>query len=791
MKHLFFLSLMLISCLSYAQDDFNFEVISNVTYPEGGNDIWGYVADDGTEYAVVGTVDNTRIYSLADHSAPVEVKTITGATTTWRDMKSYKDHIYVTADNAPDGVVIIDMSQAPDSISFRFWNPPITSGGVTESLTSCHNLYIDKEDGYMYLAGCSIENGNKAIIYDLNTDRSNPKLVGVYGGDISEYAHDLMVQDNVMYSSQIYKGAIVLYDVTDKTDIKYLGEAPTSFDFTHNAWVSTDGNYVFTTDERANAFVDAYDISDYNNIKRIDKFQSLETANRGVIPHNTHYFEGYLITSWYTDGVVITDAARPDNLIKVGSFDTWLGADGDFRGCWGAYPYLPSGHILANDRTSGLYVLKPDYIRGCYLEGLVTDAGTGEVINGVQVQIITDELNESITNSVGEYKTGLATAGTYSVLFTHPEYEDRTFEAVLENGVLTVLDVKLGRPPLTISGLMVESGSNNPIKNGVISIETADRTLSAKSDDAGQFTIYAYPEEHNIIAASWGYLHKELDFSPDGDEELIIEMDFGYMDDFVLDQGWKVEGDANGGIWERAVPVATEFVGEVSNIGADVEGDIGNYAYVTGNGGGDARDDDVDNGATVLVSPAMDLSSYSIPIIEFRTYFYNAGGNDLPNDNLQIIVSDGDFRITREIKENTITWTDKMTINLEQLAAQSDLDLAKPITFSLIATDVPGSNLLECALDVFRVVEGEPSSISDLIENNTFRVFPNPSSDMLNIETEIMDISGIEMLNSLGQKVYSAKKLGQIDVSDYKSGTYLISLVRANGDKISSKVVIK
>ena len=47
--------------------------------------------------------------------------------------------------------------------------------------------------------------------------------------------------------------------------------------FTHNAWTSDDGNFIFTTDERANAFVESFDISDLDDIKA-DALASIRVA---------------------------------------------------------------------------------------------------------------------------------------------------------------------------------------------------------------------------------------------------------------------------------------------------------------------------------------------------------------------------------------------------------------------------------------------------------------------------------------------------------------------------------
>ena len=69
----------------------------------------------------------------------------------------------------------------------------------------------------------------------------------------------------------------------------------------------------------------------------------------------------FLVTAYYRDGVIITDAHYPDNMIKTGNYDTSpLSGDG-FNGCWGSWPYLPSGNIIASDMEEGLFILGPTY----------------------------------------------------------------------------------------------------------------------------------------------------------------------------------------------------------------------------------------------------------------------------------------------------------------------------------------------------------------------------------------------------------------------------------------------
>ncbi len=414
-------------------------------------DIWGYVDSNGIEYAIIGTQTAFRIYSLEVPAVPNERAVINGDFTDWRDMKSFGNYIYGVQDvNGDDGLLIVDMSAAPTTITHSFINPTYTVDGITEDLEQCHNLYID-EEGYIYLSGTNIASGG-IIILDAFTTPGSPTFVGET--DI-RYSHDVYVRDSFMFTSEIYAGEFAVYSIADRTSPVLLATQSTGRNFTHNTWLSDDGQTLFTTDERTNAYVESYDISDLNNISRLDRWRPLATVGTNVIPHNVHVLNDYLVISHYSDGVIIVDAAQPDNLIEVGNYDTYTGSGTGFRGCWGAFPFLPSGLILASDINSGLYILDPTYIRACYLRGEVRDINTNATIPGVSVEILSPDLNEETTDNFGRYATGIATAGNYDVVYSHPSYPNDTVNLDLENGESIELTVFLG----TYNGVC------DPVKN--------------------------------------------------------------------------------------------------------------------------------------------------------------------------------------------------------------------------------------------------------------------------------------------------------------------------------------
>ena len=349
-------------CLAYSTLIFaqlNATLRSNFDYEEGVNDVWGYVSPDGTEYALVGLNSGVSVVSLADPDAPVEVGRTTGAESPWRDMKTYGEYAYVTADVGEDGLTVIDLSELPESISFTHERYEVP--GFEELFVRAHNLYIDTVRGLAFTAGGDRDvNDGGVLVFDLKANPERPPLIAV-GPEV--YAHDAYVQDDLLYASEIYEGELAIYNVSDLDSITEVGRTLTPFTFTHNAWATADGRTVFTTDEKSNASVAAFDISDLQNIRLLDEYRPLSSLNTGTIPHNVHVIDDYLSISHYTDGLRVVDASVPDNLIEIANYDTWSGANGGFSGNWGAYPFLPSGLTLVSDRSTGLYVVDVAYRR--------------------------------------------------------------------------------------------------------------------------------------------------------------------------------------------------------------------------------------------------------------------------------------------------------------------------------------------------------------------------------------------------------------------------------------------
>jgi choice-of-anchor B domain-containing protein len=756
----------------------NTTLLSQVPFTENSSDIWGYEKDN-IHYAIIGNARKTSVFSLEDPKAPILRHVAPGAQSIWRDIKSYKNHLYVTTDQGQDGVVIIDMTQAPATIDHIYFKPEVPLGDTPTPLQKCHNLYID-ENGFMYLAGCNVGKGG-VLIFDLNIDPENPTYVGA--ADLA-YSHDAFTRGDTLYTSEIYQGVMGIYDVTDKSNPVLLAGQTTSRLFTHNVWPSDDGKYAFTTDERGGAYVDAYDISDLNNIKLVDKFRPLDRETDNVIPHNTHYYNGYLVVSWYTDGLRIVDAHRPENLIEVAHYDTWedpAACHNGFSGCWGAFPYTGSNIVYASDINNGLFVVDVDYKRACYLEGKITNE-EGNGVNNAFIEILSDQTNKEYSSPSGDFKTGQVLNGRFQVRITHPNYQTIVQDVELDNGVVTVLNVQMKRKKDVPATFQIKDENN--FLNARILLRTIgdERNLNAVATQ--KLTLNIPDSDYEVFVNAWGYLNyynSSFKVSDGSTNELDIILEKGYQDNFEVNTGWTVNSTQGmAGAWVLAAPRKTQFnLGQIANPGEDAD-DNGIKAFVTGNGAPGAGCDDVDNGVSILKSPIMDLSDYGNPKVNYDVWFFNAGGSSPINDTLYIKISNG--------KEEVII--DKIFGTTDGWLKVTDVDLKSFITLNdsmhllVEVSDIQGSgHIVEAGFDNL-LIKDFISSVSDVKHSkNRISIFPNPTSSRLQIRMEApsadFDNTKYTILNTLGVNMLRGEfnfHTSSLDISVLPAGIYYINV---------------
>lgn len=733
----------------------NVTFLGQVSYP--GNqlsNLWGYVAPDGTEYAVVGTENGVSIVSLANPANPVEVQFLPGIQTIWREVKVYGDYAYI-GNEGGDGLRIVDLSGLPGSAPYK---DTIIHGNET-----IHT--VSETDGYLYLNGTNVGNGGFQVL-DLHNDPWRPEYIGEY---TTRYVHDCYVRGNTMYAGQINDGLLAIIDVTNKNAPVDVNTHSYINSFTHNAWLNDASTACFTTDEKNAAYVYAWDITDPMNIQELDKIRSSLSAGASI-PHNIHVINDYGVTSYYRDGVVIFDVAHPNNMIEVGYYDTSPMSGGGFNGAWGVFNYFPSGNIIVSDMEEGLFVLRPNYIRGCYLEGLITDANTSAPISGATIALASLASDNSLTN--GNYATGTATAGSYQVTYSKPGYISQTITVNLSNGVTTTQNIQLVPAGVVSASVnVVESWyPYNPVSAATVFM-TDNNGLDYNYSTAANGTVAGsiVAGNYDLVVGKWGYITQKINVSAITGLNDTIYLDQGYYDDAYFDFGWTESGTAPRGNWERGEPAGTSLQnGSASNPDDDAANDIGVNAFVTGNGGGNVGDDDVDNGYTELTSPEFDLTAYNNPVITYSWWFFNA---DLANQgaiNDHFILSLTDGTQTVQVKDYSgvhNSW------NYDSIVVSNFITPSATMKMILKVEDATPGHITEGAFDYF-FVKGAPNQnsvdITDFEQNVSFAVYPNPfthsltlslgSADFDKAELSVYDIQG-KQLKSIpvfeGQRSYS------------------------------------
>jgi choice-of-anchor B domain-containing protein len=771
-----------------------------LTYPgKTCANICGYVDSVGNEYALVGSSEGLSIVDVTDPTNPVSVYQHVGpanAQSEWQEIKVSGKYAYVTTE-AGGGLQIFNLSTLPNAtgIVMRSWTG---DGAIAGLLTKVHALHID--GNFVYLYGSTLFSGG-AVVADIS-DHWNPTYVGKYsvGAGNAAYLHDGYVRNDTLYGGHIYAGYFSVVDFRNKSNPIELANQNTPSNFTHNTWLSTNSKVLYTTDEVNNSYLTAYDISDLSNITELDRIQS-NPGSQSIV-HNTHIIRvagnDYAVTSWYKDGFTIVDGGRPQNLVQVGNFDTYAGSGGGFNGTWGVYPFLPSGNIIVSNIEDGLFVYTPTYVRACYLEGTVNDSVCGVQLNGVHVTVTSVGINDS-TNLSGTYKTGTAIPGTYTVTFSKSGYITKTISGiVLSPGVVNNLNVQLAPfNTVNLSGLIKDAATTNPIDGVLFNIYDNFNTYDFISDINGQFN------SCNVVAATdydfnygkWGYVSQCASgqtISPSSNA-LDYTLVKGYYDDFTFNFGWTVSGNATTGAWTRAVPVGTVNGSAQSNPGVDVSSDCSNIAYVTGNGGGSAGTDDVDNGTTILTSPVFDLSTYIQPYVNFSRWFYNGGGSGAPNDTLSISLDNGLTTVLIDTAMATSlgssTWVNK-TFKVSNF-------ITPTATMKLIVKtgDVASSgHIVEAGLDKFFVSES-PSGIIENKENNiSLNAFPNPSTSEISITYDLKNLHSLAVMNVVDitgriiEKISIGQASGTIVLNKLTAGIYFINIT--NGSEVSTPVKI-
>lgn len=257
------------------------------------NDIWGWTSPAGEEYALITNSGGIAFVRVTDPENPEFLGRIASQLpfdfrNIWGDPATFGHHAYFVTEIDDSSVVIVDLTgidvlpavdpPAPGDLDINLPTFLFDGGGYDGS----HNIRINEDTGFAYLAGVHLDAGaaNNAcgldapprfntLILDLNADPENPTVaaclpnvgehdfyvVNYDGPDAEHVGKEIaFVFDGRDREGQAVNnpvgGKTLIWDVTDKNNIMEIASFHIpELVFSHNGWTTDEQDFLFIGDE--------------------------------------------------------------------------------------------------------------------------------------------------------------------------------------------------------------------------------------------------------------------------------------------------------------------------------------------------------------------------------------------------------------------------------------------------------------------------------------------------------------------------------------------------------------
>jgi choice-of-anchor B domain-containing protein len=621
--------------------------------PFNGNVVEGYVSASGREYALFGNSNGTHVVEVTHPSDPVIAAFIAGPDSLWRDVRVRGKQAYAVSEGG-SGIQVINLTNI-DAGQATLVNVILTGGNF-----ATHTVYIDDLSGFLYRCGGGVSNVGLRM-YNL----SNPIAPSYVGAWPDRYVHETLVKT---FTSGPYAGkqiafccggfnqgfsspGVSIVDVTNKSNPVHIGQVTwPGAAFSHQCWLSQDDQLLYINDELDEDGLKPTTtyVVDVSNLSAPTYVTSFTNGNQSV-GHNLYVKGDTLFASNYRSGLRVYDlAANPLAPPEIAYFDTDPTGDGaNFHGLWDNYPYLPSGIVLGSDIERGLFVLWV----GTPKVDIEVVGGAPEVLDPAGHQMLVD---------LAELTPGIYAQGTGQ------------------------LHYDAGAGPVSVP-LVPQGGGTYGASLPAFPCGTeVTYYLSAESTDGLTW-----------IDPPNGYVHTATVTT--GAPQV-------FADAFEADGGWTVgaPGDTatTEGRWVRVDPVGTTAQPEHdhSEPGAD--------CFVTGQATPESAfgDNDVDGGATTLLSPVLDLSGAVDPRVSYWRWYSNSKGINPHNDTFTVDVSD----------DGGSSWTNVETVGPDEPGVDGTwihhefhvtdfVAVTAAVRVRFVAADFSAESNVEAAVDDFTV----------------------------------------------------------------------------------------
>tara|TARA_R110002073_G_scaffold118918_1_gene258282 strand:+ start:123536 stop:125839 length:2304 start_codon:yes stop_codon:yes gene_type:complete len=627
----------------------NFTGVNSVS----GNDCWGYVSGTGREYAIMGLEGGYGFVEITNPTSPVIVDTVTGPSSLWHDVKVVGDYAYGVSEGG-SGIQVMDLSDIDNgNVSLvRNW----TGGGYSTT----HNIVVNEDAGTLWLSGANIGNGGL-----IHIDISNPELPSIDGGWTEMYVHDAQV---VTWDEGVHAGREIAFCAGgfsggfSSTGLRIVDVSNPDNPFTlstlfypnagyaHQVWLSTDRKYLYLNDELDEGSTVSVTTTRVINVEDLNNpvLVGTYTTGKAAVDHNLYTRDSVVYQANYRSGLRVFDALDPSNPVEVAHFDTYPGSDSaEFNGAWSSYPFFPSENIIISDIERGLFVVRLDA-----------------------------DLLPMALGQAQPAPASISPAGG----------EEVSVNAVVREGVIIesvdlMLNTGSGFAPIPAT----DNGDGTYSANlpGVACGTDVSYYFAASTDD-GFTTTFPNDAPSNV-------------FSVDVVSS-IVEI---FEDNFQTNTGWTVSGSVADGAWERDVPAGDGDRGDPLQ-----DADGSGQCYLTDNVAGNS---DVDDGTTILTSPAMDASNGNATLTYSLWYSNNVGAVD---DSMTVQLSNN----------NGGSWTTIDTIGPDSQGGgwneySFDLDsiFANPssqVRIRFNVSDLGEGSVVEAGVDAVKLIESSCEDVA-------------------------------------------------------------------------------
>ncbi|MES2779717.1 MAG: choice-of-anchor B family protein [Bacteroidota bacterium] len=409
-KHFLFLvlSISLILHLQAQNNRYNLRVVAHYDdaniQPIDGDQVWSDVTGwkdtvKNREYMIAGSTDSLYFFDVTTplNMKKCDVEAGRSRNAINRDYEIYGHYVYCVSDRtSPLGSLeIFDLQYLPDSVHKVYDNDTFS--------INTHTIFIEQASQRMYLCG-NIHKpaGSWSMgIFSLANPEEPAFLGELDKNQGCPYTHEVFVQRDTAYCSCGNSG-LFIYDLRNPQQTVLLGSIVAPYPgngYNHSSWLDSTGKYLMFTDENQGSPIKVYDLEHINAPDLVTYFNS----NTQALPHNAYWKGRFAYASSYEDGVYIYDMQNiPTQTPSIAAFyDTYpknaTGIYNGFHGCWGVWPFLPSGLILASDISEGLFVLETTWPLG------TEDAQQGILKTSFYPNPFTEKVTVSIQSVTAEH----------------------------------------------------------------------------------------------------------------------------------------------------------------------------------------------------------------------------------------------------------------------------------------------------------------------------------------------------------------------------------------------------